>query len=327
MHTSGKFDPVSTRVRKRSQVKAHMADWIAKLVALHFSYARFYTRWEGQMQDLQPAISEQDGLTCGVLYVAGGEDYVDLAIQSARSLRDHEPGIAIDLVTDLPENLPAGLFDRVTASYDMHPREKLRAMPASRFERTLYVDSDTLFVAPLGDLFGILDRFECALCHDVRRDWSLIRQGRDHITPYAFPQHNSGVFLYRNSAAMLAFLNDWAERFFADDDIHRDQIILKDLLWESDLRYYVLPPEFNLRRVTMLDAWEPLDAVPTILHSHRFQDHMRQQGDEARGDRIATLEALLKVEREALAEEWTKEEALPEAARVWAELRNRSAAK
>jgi hypothetical protein len=272
------------------------------------------------MQDLQNTASEQGHVTCGVLYVASGADYVDLAIQSARSLREHEPEIAIDLVTDLPENLPAGLFDRVTARYDMHEREKLRAMPVSRFERTLYVDSDTLFVAPLGDLFDILDRFDCALCHDVRRDWSLIRQGRDHATPYAFPQHNSGVFLYRRSPVMLAFLREWAERFFADDAVLRDQIILKDMLWESDLRYYVLPPEFNLRRVTVLDAWEPLDAVPTIVHSHRFQDHMR-----GRGARIATLEALLEAERAALKAEWRGD--LPEAAERWAELRNPQRAK
>ncbi|PTQ75955.1 hypothetical protein [Celeribacter persicus] len=272
------------------------------------------------MQTAKSEDFEPEAPECGVLYVAGGAEYVDLAIQSARSLREQEPGIAIDLVTDLPENLPTGLFDRVSAVYDMHPREKLRAMPKTRFSRTLYVDSDTLFLAPLGDLFAILDRFECALTHDVRRDWALIRQGRDHRTPYAFPQHNSGVFLYRRSEAMFGFLHDWAERFFADDGIERDQVILKDMLWESDLRYYVLPPEFNLRRVTLLDAWEPLDAIPTILHSHRFQDHMR-----GRGARIATLEALLKAERQALTEEWQGD--LPEAAQVWSELRNRLPAK
>ncbi|WP_066702054.1 hypothetical protein [Celeribacter ethanolicus] len=262
----------------------------------------------------------ESGVTRGVLYVASGPDYVDLAIQSARSLRAVEPDLAIDLVTDVQELLPEGLFDQVRVEARMHAREKLRAMPETRFERTLYVDSDTLFVAPLGDLFDVLERFECALTHDVRRDWDLIRQGRDHHTPYAFPQHNSGVFLYRRSEVMLGFLSEWAARFFADAAVERDQIILKDLLWESDLRYYVLPPEFNLRRVTVLDAWEPLDAVPTILHSHRFQDHMR-----GRGDRIATLEALLEAERRALAEEWQGD--LPEAAQGWAELRNRDVAK
>ncbi|AJE45463.1 putative nucleotide-diphospho-sugar transferase [Celeribacter indicus] len=266
------------------------------------------------METAHRAAFETAAPEAGVLFVASGPDYVDLAVQSARSLRAHEPGIAIDLVTDLPENLPAGLFDRVSACPDMHPREKLRAMPATRFARTLYVDCDTLFLAPLGDLFGLLDRFDCALAHDVRRDWELIRQGRDHVTPYAFPQHNSGVLLYRRSEAMLAFLAEWAARFFADDTISRDQVILKDLLWESDLRFYVLPPEFNLRRVTHLDAWEPLDAVPTILHSHRLQDHMR-----AGTERISTPGDLLRVERAALAEEWAG--VLPEAARRWSALR------
>lgn len=249
----------------------------------------------------------------GVLYVASGAGYVDLAVQSARSLRAHEPKIAVDLVTDLPDLVPEGLFDQVRVRQAMHPREKLRELPQTRFERTLFLDSDTLVIAPLGDLFDLLGRFDCALAHDVRRDWALIREGRDHITPYAFPQHNSGVFLYRRSPAMLAFLDEWARRFFADAAITRDQVILKDLLWESDLRFYTLPPEFNLRRVTMLDAWEPLDAIPTILHSHRFQDHLRGEG------RIATLEALLEAERAALAEEWAGE--LPKATRGWTALR------
>jgi hypothetical protein len=71
------------------------------------------------------------------------------------------------------------------------------------------------------------------------------------------------------------------------------------MLWRSDLRFYVLPPEFNLRRVTMLDAWEPLDARPTILHSHRLMDHMR--GAEPR---IADCQTLVTEERNALAAEW-----------------------
>ncbi|MCB1350998.1 MAG: hypothetical protein KDK11_21020, partial [Maritimibacter sp.] len=79
----------------------------------------------------------------------------------------------------------------------------------------------------------------------------------------------------------------------------RDQPVLKALLWESDLRFWVLPPEFNLRRVTLLDAWEPGDALPTILHSHRLMDHMR--GGTAQ---ITDPVALVEAERAALEAEW-----------------------
>ena len=136
------------------------------------------------------------------------------------------------------------------------------------------------------------------MAHDVRRTSSLIREGAQEAPPYAFPQMNAGVMLYRRSAAMLAFLREWQRRYDAAGKL-RDQPTLRDLLWAGDLRFYVLPPEFNLRRVTVLDAWEPLDARPTILHSHRLLQHLR--GAEVRLDSLA---AVLPEERLARAEEW-----------------------
>ncbi len=234
----------------------------------------------------------------GVIYVASGRDYRELAIESARSLRKASPGLAVDLFTDQTEAVPEGLFDVVHRIERPEPRSKLSCMAETRFERTLFLDADTLVMSPLGDLFEILERFDCAMAHDVRRASDLVQEGLAVRTPYAFPQLNSGVLLYRRSPAMLAFLGEWLRRFKAAG-LSRDQIVLKDLLWESDIRFYVLPPEFNLRRVTMLDAWEPLDAVPTILHSHRLMDHMRGVGP-----RIADPLVLVEAEREAHAAEW-----------------------
>jgi hypothetical protein len=234
----------------------------------------------------------------GVIYVATGSDYVELARTSAASLRAVEPGLLIDLFTDNLDRPDLGMFDQVHRIAVPEPRSKLTCMALTRFERTLFLDADTLVVGALGDLFDLLDRFDCALAHDVRRASALVQDGLVERTPYAFPQLNSGVLLYRRSAAMLEFLEEWATRF-RQTGVDRDQIILKEMLWRSDLRFYVLPPEFNLRRVTMLDAWEPLDARPTILHSHRFMDHMR-----GAGPRIADYQTLITEERTALAAEW-----------------------
>lgn len=238
----------------------------------------------------------------GVIYVASGKDYVELACASARSLRAHNPGLPIDIFTD--EAVPEGLFDQRHRLTRPGPRAKLTAMRETRFSRTLFLDADTLVVGPFGDLFGILDRFDMAAAHDMRRASPLIREG-SIATPYAFPQLNTGVLLYRQSLAMQGLLTEWERRFHAaaTGGDRRDQPILKDLLWSSDLRFYVLPPEFNLRRLTMLDAWEPLDARPTIIHSHRLMDHM-DAGYRPLGPRLTDPADLVAAERGAHAEEW-----------------------
>ena len=238
-------------------------------------------------------------MTDGVIYVATGLDYLDLARQSARSLRAVNPDIAVDLFTDLTGAEDLAVFDQVHPVPVVHNRAKLECLPLSRFQRTLYLDCDTLVVGDLGDVWNLADQFDLAMAHDVRRASDLIREGREVATPYAFPQLNSGVILYRKSTATTAFFADWTQRFHRSD-VQRDQIVLKDLLWQSDVRFYVLPPEFNLRRVTLLDAWEPLDAEIKIIHSHRLMDHLR----DGAAPRITDLGDLVRLERHALIEEW-----------------------
>ena len=233
----------------------------------------------------------------GVILVATGPGYVDLAVQCLASIRATNPGLPVDLFTDLPDAPGVDGFDQVHAVPGTHPRAKLDCFARARFERVLFLDCDTLVLAPFGDLFDLADRFPLSVAHDMRRRMDLIREG-GHATPYAFPQMNSGVMLYRNDAGMAVFFAEWKRRY-EEGSGERDQPALKDLLWESDLRFYVLPSEFNLRRVTMLDAWEPLDAVPTIVHSHRLLQHLRGQGA-----RVTTLDELRRLERIALAEEW-----------------------
>lgn len=235
----------------------------------------------------------------GVLLVATGPDYLDLARDAASSVAETNPGLEIDLFTDLPDAVQPGLFARIHRIDTPHPRSKLDCLPRTRFARTLFLDCDTRVVRPLGRLFDILDRFELALAHDVRRASGLIRQGWRIDTPYAFPQFNSGVLLYALTPRTSAFFTDWAAAYRASR-LDRDQPSLRDLLWSSDLRFYVLPPEFNLRRMTLLDAWEPLDALPTIFHSHIFLQHLRYPG----APKVSDIREVIEIERENHRREW-----------------------
>lgn len=237
-------------------------------------------------------------MTEGIIYVARGAGYLDLAIASAESLRAFDPAIQIDVFTDLPvpDDAP---FDCAFAIPRSGTRDKIACMARTRFERTLFLDCDTLVLAPLGDLFRLLDRVDLAVAHDVRRVSALVQEGGVEGVPEAFPQFNTGVLLYRTTPLVRRFMADWAARYTALG-VARDQVSFRDLMWTSDLRYHVLPPEYNLRRVTMLDAWEPMDARPTILHSHRLLQHLR-----GHGPRLNTLAEILPQERVALAAEWS----------------------
>ena len=237
-------------------------------------------------------------MTDGVIYVATGAEYVDLACQSCRSLRASNPGVAVDLFTDDLTRDGLEAFDQVHPVDRDHPRVRLDYLAKARFERCLFLDADTLVVGDLGDLWDLADRFDLAMAHDVRRASDLIQEGLEEATPYAFPQLNAGVILFHNGPRTAAFFAEWSRRFHASD-VARDQVILKDMLWQTDLRFYVLPPEYNLRRLPVLDAWEPLDARVKIIHSHRLMDHLRGQGPK-----ISDLDGLIKAERQALDDEW-----------------------
>jgi len=234
----------------------------------------------------------------GVIYAAEGPDYAALACQSAASLRAIDPDLPIHLFSDQADLSFA--FDAVHPIPQTCQRAKIAAMAASPFERTLFLDCDTLVVGQVREGFDILERFDLAIAHDVRRSSELIETGWKADAPALFCQHNSGVLFFRRSAAIDGFLADWATAF-DHAALERDQITLKDLLWQSDLRFWVLPPEWNLRRVTELDAWEPLDAIPRIIHSHQLLRHLRGVGAQ-----ITDLETILHLERVALAEEWAE---------------------
>lgn len=232
----------------------------------------------------------------GIIYAAEGQDYLDLARQSALTTRHHNPDCPMVLFTDQKCEDP--VFDEVRPLPFGCRRSKIAAMIHAPFERTVFLDSDTLVLRPLTDMFDVLDRFELALCHDVRRSSALIRTTGPSEKPDLFCQHNSGVMAFRKSPRVEGFLRQWAALYDSLGEA-RDQISLAECLWSSDIRFWVLPEEWNLRRTTIMDAWEPLDAVPAVIHSHQLVRHLRGGGPQ-----ITTVDQIIELERSALKAEW-----------------------
>jgi len=189
---------------------------------------------------------------CGVLYVATGEQHRAEALRSALSLKAAMPALPIALASDLdalPPNLP---FDRLIHVADARHAhgDKIAPLLLSPFERTLFLDSDTYVCRPFPELFAIAGRFEFAACHDT---W---RQGWPMPVPAAFVHLNSGVMLYRLTPAVRQLFADWQAVYWrlfdqgpcqVGEDWLGDQSPLQQVLWDSQVRFYVLPGEYNYR--------------------------------------------------------------------------------
>lgn len=204
----------------------------------------------------------------GVLYVATGEDYVRAACASAETVRDFSPLLRRHLFCDggAVGRLPRGLFTSVGVIENPHRRSKVDLIHRTPFDRTLYLDVDTAVVAPVDDVCDLLDRFDIALAHAPRRNDPSTSQLWRVSIPDAFPQCNAGVMAFRSTPPVIRFLQGW-QRAYHEAGFKKDQVTLRELLWESGLRLAVLPPEYNIRSVKYIEGvWHEREAKPRILH-------------------------------------------------------------
>lgn len=186
-----------------------------------------------------------ESVSRGVLYVATGAKYVDDAIRSSSSVRRHMPDLDIAIVTDLPERV-AGKFEHVI-ELPGSPRhsflDKVVGLGLSPFEDTLFLDADTFVCESCTEVFDLLPRFDLAVAHDA------CRVGAPVDCPESFGELNTGVLVFRQTEEMQALLRRWLENYRLDDEQapgeRNDQPSFRVALFESNIRFHVLTPEYN----------------------------------------------------------------------------------
>jgi hypothetical protein len=206
----------------------------------------------------------------GYVYAAVGHAYVTLARRSARALRLVEPLATIDLFTDKVIDDP--VFERVHLLDHISRRPKIEALQRSRFARTVYLDADTLAIAPISELFDLLGHFDIALAAEAKRaDSRNLRQDDAMPVPHAFAPLNSGVIALRRSDRTTDFLLRWHQRVH-DGTQKYDQMALREMLYRSDLRLYVLPGEYNAMWLGPYLSQGPSYCAPRLLHSPHLHE-------------------------------------------------------
>ena len=147
----------------------------------------------------------------------------------------------------------ASLFDE-TILIDAHDdlRDKIYHLNKTPYDKTLYLDGDTLVIEDISPLFDLLDRVGVAASFATGRDIL----GTDEITD-ALPELNTGVVAYKsNSQDVQEFLRLWKKLEMEQieegglEDLTSfgnlyGQTTFRKALFESDVSFSILPPEYN----------------------------------------------------------------------------------
>lgn len=190
------------------------------------------------------------GMSQGILYIAFGAAFRAEALLSISSAQEKMPHIDICLMTDeMPISPPSSQLD-IKIIDPSHIRAKVDFLASSPFEKTIYLDSDTLIESDISELFDLLNRFDVLATHDwARKRRSLSRKIPPYgDIPYGFSEVNGGVIAWKRNSKTTRWLARWSELYYEfQAPGTRDQATLRIALWESALSLYILPPEFNTR--------------------------------------------------------------------------------
>ncbi len=152
----------------------------------------------------------------GIIYlVAGGRSYMGELLTSLASLRRQEPDLPVTVFT--PYRLPRwARCEHFEYQSTEHPlKQKVLILKESPYEETLFLDTDTFIYQPLTPIFDFLTDHEFAVANMYSMDWTVQPPlFKSLLDPTGF---NTGVLLYRKTAASLAFLQAWAEAILPHD--------------------------------------------------------------------------------------------------------------
>ena len=213
----------------------------------------------------------QDNPKNGFVYAASGEEYSQLALISARSLREFCPLAQIDFFTDCDVG-PNHPFDRVVPLTRSWFRPKFEALPESRFDRTVYIDADAMVVADISDLFVVLEHHEfCAapVIRNNRPDNCRIWKTK---LPLSVPRYNCGLIGIQNTPKVVQFMRQ-AEDIMIAENLDHDQSMMRERLFQSDIRVVTLPYEYNCNEITYIDLLSNEFSAPRVLHFAEIRDH------------------------------------------------------
>jgi len=170
----------------------------------------------------------------------------NLAITSAESVKKHIPDIDITLFTNL-ESISEfdKVFDNIIMvdkleTHHMMWQKKWEYMSISPYDITLHLDADTYACSNFSEVFKMMDHFDMAIPMSPYY-FSRSKMG----VPECYPELAGGMFVFKKNDKTKKFINDMIEELKNRHRYYTDEPYIRKLLYYSDIRYAVLPMEYN----------------------------------------------------------------------------------
>lgn len=233
---------------------------------------------------------------CGIVLAAHGQKYIEEGKPLVKSIRQHMPWIEITLLTDYDTFVPSDWVDNVrridTSIYDNNSVEvqaaisssaeaapklkgwlfKVWAMSYTPYQRSLFLDMDTILGHPVNDIFHLLGKYDIAVGYaPTKVKASVGSTPIDDLKKHAaIPRISTGVVGFSHRAVDNHFLLSWEQRLL--NGIKRghhlarpnygDQSEFRPLIWENPSTVFLMPNEYHLRAGNT----STLDGPVRILH-------------------------------------------------------------
>ena len=170
----------------------------------------------------------------GVLYIAFGKNFLKEMLISAESVKKHCPDLHITVFSD--KMVESKFIDHCRLIKVSHLRPKIDYIHMTPYERTLFLDTDTIVDRNIEDMFALLDNFDYAATHDLarkRRKYSKTIPDYGNI-PYSFSEVNTGVMVFKKNERVLNLFQMWKDNFYKYYNFSPwDQPSFRVSLWKS----------------------------------------------------------------------------------------------
>lgn len=201
---------------------------------------------------------------------ATGDKYVDEAIPLIASIRQFMPDVLIHFVTDEATTIADGLVDsvdRLDVDLSDYPQQfrgylfRVLSLQRSPFERTVHMDCDTILGTSIYEMFHALQRFELLVGAAPMKlltygnSSEMLPEDCDKPSVPVVPRINVGVIGYNRSCMESGFFAHWCKLFKhgmapatkKGRTKFGDQSVFRKAIWETNVNFLLLPPEFHLR--------------------------------------------------------------------------------